>query len=120
MDIDDIIDEWPQLIPLPGLDTERQQLSGVFREDLVQLWHINYEYLRDYRSPYADITVLWEGTELEDHDVMADANEEMRTAQMWADLIDDMEEDGEIEVRIVSSAPDLPIALELELDSCGI
>ena len=44
----------------------------------------------------------------------------MRTAQMWADLIDDMEEDGEIEVRIVSSAPDLPIALELELESCGI
>lgn len=116
MDIDDIIDEWPSLIPYPGLDRERQQASGVFREDVVQILHVNYEWLRDYRSPYADITELWEG----EWDVMEDANEQMRTAQVWADIIQDMDEDGEIMLTLVSSAPDLPMAMEMELESCGI
>lgn len=116
MEIDDIIDEWPQLIPLPGLDEERQQASGVFREDFVQIWHENYEYLRDYRSPYADVHELWEG----DWDEMVDANEAMRTAQMFADIIQDLDEDGEMMLTLVSSAADLPVALIAELESCGI
>jgi len=116
MDIDDIIDEWPSLIPLPCLDEERQQASGVFREDFVQVWHENYEYLRDYRSPYADVHELWEG----DWDNMVAANEAMRTAQMFADIIQDMDEDGEVMLTLVSSATDIPIALLAELESCGI
>jgi len=115
-DIEDIIDEWPSLIPLPGLDGSRQQATGVFREDFVQIWHQNYEYLRDYRSPYADISELWEG----DWDGMLDANEAMRTAQMWADIIQDMDEDGEMMLTLVSSEADIPVALIAELESCGI
>lgn len=63
MDIDDIIDDWPSLIPIPGWDEERVQASGVFSEDFLQVWEMNYAYLRDYRSPYADIHELWEGDE---------------------------------------------------------
>lgn len=115
-DIDDIIDDWPSLIPLPGLDDERQQATGVFSEDVLHVWETNYAYLRDYRSPYADVHELWEG----DWDEMVDANEAMRTAQMWADIIQDMDEDGEMCLTLVSSVAELPFAIMGELESEGI
>ena len=77
---------------------------------------MNYEYLRDYRSPYADVHELWEG----DWEELTGPNEAMRTAQMFADIIQDMDEDGEMMLTLVSSASDLPVALMAELESCGI
>lgn len=116
MDIDDIIDDWPSLTTYPEWDAERRQESGVFSEDFLQVWMLNYAYLRDYRSPYADIHELWEGDEEE----QLAANEAMRTAQMWADIIGDMDEDGDIELTLVSSAAELPWAIMVEIESEGI
>jgi hypothetical protein len=116
MDIDDLIDDWPSLVTYPGWDEKRVPASGVFSEDFLQVFELNYAYLRDYRSPYADIHELWEGDEEE----MLDANEAMRTAQMWADIIQDMDEDGEIELTLVSSSAELPWAIMFEMESEGI
>lgn len=71
--IDDLIEAWPNNYlhdpdshfehPLPGAWTyERDGSSGVFSEDLVIVFGIDYEHLRDYRSPYADVSELWEGS----------------------------------------------------------
>lgn len=57
-DIDDMIENFPTL--LPGWERGRFPYSGNFRADLLEL-AIHYEYLRDYRSPYADIHDLWLG-----------------------------------------------------------
>ena len=51
---------------------------------------------------------------------MVNANEAMRTAQLAADMIQDMDEDGEMTLTIVSSAPDVPLALIVELESGGL
>jgi len=123
--IDRVIDSWPVAFEHDDLDTHFEHplpgssaggATGVFSEDVLYLAGINYAYLRDYRSPYADVHELWEG---EWEDQIA-ANEAMRNAQLWADMIQDLDDDDGVMLTLVSADAGLPMAVTMSLMSEGI
>ena len=72
--IDEMIDDWPDVFndganstfdhphPVNVYGPNPGGSSGVFTEDLLTVFGVEYNWLLDYRSPYADVSELWEGS----------------------------------------------------------